>query len=189
MAFSSTVSLPGLVSAVTMSGSGLASKLPVATSFAPSALKLSGVENVPLPWPGSTKTALPSWSVVARSSTESALKSATANEVVDSPTWVSLGVLKLPSPLPSRIEMPPEEKNAREKARSGTRSPLKSPTATAFGLGPTSTSVGLRKVPSPRPSRMEAVSEPPPELATTRSRFPSPLRSPEATSSGPSPTG
>src|SRR4051812_6053853 len=77
------------------------------------------------------------------------------------------------------------------KTRSDFVSPLKSPTATSAkrGLFPSAMTEGLPNVPSPWPSRTAADPDPLPERGATRSSFPSPLKSPEASASGPSPTG
>src|SRR5207244_127124 len=72
--------------------------------------------------------------------------------------------------------------------RSSLRSRLKSPTATQSGPPPSPASKFLAgvKVPSPLPSSTETSLDPP--LATARSRWPSPLKSPMATEYGLAPT-
>ena len=65
-------------------------------------------------------------------------------------------------------------------------SPLKSPTATEFGLEPALKLVAAPNEPVLAPSRTETVPEL--ELATTRSCLPSPFRSPIATERGFVPT-
>src|SRR5206468_1744930 len=72
-------------------------------------------------------------------------------------------------------------------ARSGSESPLKSPTATDSGALPTPKLVAVPKVPSPFPSRIETLLEP--LFATARSGSESPLKSPTATELGLRPTG
>src|ERR1019366_2766432 len=59
-------------------------------------------------------------------------------------------------------------------ARSGTPSPLKSPTAAKTGSVPTAGLIGGAKFPLPAPSRTVIVLLP--ALATARSGFPSPLQ-------------
>src|SRR5207302_875022 len=74
-------------------------------------------------------------------------------------------------------------------ARSSLWSPLTSPTLTQIGdmlVPKVWTTVAVRKVPSPLPSSTETSLDPP--LATARSRWPSPLKSPMATEYGLAPT-
>src|SRR6266508_77724 len=101
-------------------------------------------------------------------------------------TWAGLGEVKWPPPSPSRIDTLLSRPLA--VAKSSLPSPLKSPTATAFGLLPTLICAGVGDVkwPLPSPRRIETV--PPPKLATTTSSLLSPLKSPTATDLGFVPT-
>ena len=64
-----------------------------------------------------------------------------------------VGALKLPVPVPNKIET----LLSFATARSSLRSPLKSPTATERGSGPTAKLVGALKLPVPVPSKIETL--------------------------------
>ena len=88
-------------------------------------------------------------------------------------------------PPPSSTDTVPEKPLA--TARSGSVSPLNSPTATETGKSPTARSGVWRVKPPPAlPTSTETVLVS--WLATARSGLPSPLKSPTATDAGPSPT-
>ena len=91
-----------------------------------------------------------------------------------------VGAPKLPPAPPSSTETLLEPWSA--TARSGSLSPLKSPTATAKGVSPAGKSVGAPKLPPVLPSSTETL--PVKMLATARSGSWSPLKSPAATEKG-----
>src|SRR5271170_2112019 len=113
----------------------------------------------------------------------SPLKSATAT-AVEPVSAAGLGAaVKVPSPLPSKIDtllLP-----ALATARSATPSPLKSATATEVGAIPVAGLATAVNVPSPLPSKIDTLLLP--EFVTAKSRRPSPLKSATAMDVGLSP--
>src|SRR5262249_44485462 len=140
-------------------------------------------ENSPLPKPWRTDTEPPPALVTTRSSRPSLLKSPIAMELGLFPVPGVAAKVKPPLPLPRKmltVLLP-----LLTTARSALPSPLNSPTTTAYGekiwlvRG-----VVAKKVPSPLPRKMLTELLAVELLATARSNFPSPLKSPTATERG-----
>ena len=85
------------------------------------------------------------------------MKSPTVTERGIEPTAKSVAALKLPVPVPSKIETLLELEFA--MARSSLPSPLKSPTATELGPEPAAKLVAALKLPVPVPSKIETLLE------------------------------
>ena len=145
-------------------------------------------ENLPCPSFRRIDTVLSPELATARSRTPSPVKSPTAIEYGPLPT-VTMGVgagEKYPVPSPSRIATVPSWKLATAKSRC----PLpKSPTAMENGSEPaplpTDTGEPGNSAKFPVPSPFRIVTLPELLLATARSSFPSPLKSPAATDISP----
>src|SRR5215471_5741783 len=118
----------------------------------------------------------------AKSSVPSPLKSPTARATELKRTVGEETSLNVPSPFPNRMLTVLSADFA--TARSRLPSPLKSAITTAVGFAPTvTTATGAKvNVPSPLPSRTVMLLSK--EFATTRSSFPSPLRSSTANEQG-----
>src|SRR3989442_717044 len=163
-------------------------KSPTATDrgFLPT-VKVRAAWKDPSPLPSSTETESEPALATARSGTPSPLKSPTATERACEPVAKPRAAWKVPSPLPSSTEIEEVSKSTPPAtARSGTPSPLKSPTAAEKGrVLRVAKFRAAWKVPSPLPSSTETLFAPLGKFAplgtTARSGIPSPLRSPTAT--------